>query len=165
MLFTACTPKNKTIWQIGENNNSASEFALSNNEYKDYIAHDFGWEDKYFLVGTSNENTDWPYIIPGISDTWGGTWGTSGWRSSTLNILFGIDVLDCNSEDLPLFKVSVNGKSWKYRLPVINEGSKIDVLPKDSSEYLIEIPIPNQLIQKGGNEISFSTIEASTNAS
>ncbi|MBI9056711.1 MAG: GH92 family glycosyl hydrolase [Labilibaculum sp.] len=174
MLFAACTPKNKTIWQIGENNNSASEFALSNNEYKDYIAHDFGWEDKYFLVGTSNENTDWPYIIPGISDTWGGTWGTSGWRSSTLNILFGVeklsksgewkltvDVLDCNSKDLPLFKVSVNGKSWKYRLPVINEDSKIDVSPKDSSEYLIEIPIPNQLLKKGGNEISLSTIEGS----
>ncbi|PKQ63489.1 hypothetical protein BZG02_08935 [Labilibaculum filiforme] len=174
LIISSCTSPQKTIWQIGENDNSSAEFALSNNEYQDYIAHDFGWEDKYFLVGTSDEKKDWPYIIPGISDTWGGTWGTSGWRSSTLNILFGInevpksgewkltvDVLDCNSADLPLFKVTVNGKEWKYRLPVINSDSKIEVSPKDSSEYLMVIPLSNDLIKKGGNEISLSTIEGS----
>lgn len=174
MFFGACTPKSQLIWQIGENDNSGSEFALSNNEYQNYIANDFGWEDKYFLVGTSDVKKDWPYIIPGISDTWGGTWGTSGWRSSTLNILFGVDeisksgewkltvdVLECNSEDLPLFKISVNGKSWKYRLPANNLASKIDSIPSDSLEYLIEIPLPNHLIKNGGNEISLSTIEGS----
>ena len=174
LAITSCTQKSKVIWQIGKNDNSGDEFALSNNEYQHYIANDFGWEDKYFLIGTSNEKKDWPYIIPGISDTWGGTWGTSGWRSSTLNILFGIDqlpktgkwkltldILDCNPADLPLFKVSVNGKSWKYRLPVINANSKIENSPKDSSEYLIEIPIPSHLIKNGGNEISLSTIEGS----
>ena len=174
LLITSCTQKSKVIWQIGENDNSGSEFALSSDGYQDYIANDFGWEDKYFLIGTSEEKKDWPYIIPGISDTWGGTWGTSGWRSSTLNILFGvdqlsktgdwkltIDVLDCNPNDLPLFKVSVNGKAWKYRLPAVNSDSKIELTPTDSSEYLIEIPVPNQLIKKGGNEISLSTIEGS----
>ncbi|MPQ48569.1 hypothetical protein GCQ56_16310 [Marinifilum sp. N1E240] len=174
LAITSCTQKSKVIWQIGKNDNSGDEFALSNNEYQHYIANDFGWEDKYFLIGTSDEKKDWPYIIPGISDTWGGTWGTSGWRSSTLNILFGIDqlstagewkliidILDCNPADLPLFKVSVNGNSWKYRLPVINSNSKIENSPKDSSEYLIEIRIPSQLIKKGGNEISLSTIEGS----
>ncbi len=162
------------IWQIGENNNSGAEFALAPNDYSRFIEMDFGWEDKYFLIGTSEDKTDWPYIIPGTSDTWGGTWGTSGWRSSTLNILFGIDklpkkgewmlsvdILDCNSKNLPLFKVTVNGKSWKYRIPVINENSTIDGEIADSSEYLIEIALENELIRAGGNEIKLTTLEGS----
>jgi len=166
--------ENKVIWQIGENNNSGAEFALAPNDYSRFIEQDFGWEDKYFLVGTSDDKTDWPYIIPGTSDTWGGTWGTSGWRSSTLNILFGIDklpekgewkltvdILDCNPKDLPLFKVSVNGKSWKYRIPAISENSTIDGEILASSEYLIEIPIEEGILLTGGNEIKLTTLEGS----
>ena len=86
-----------------------------------------------------------------------------------MNILFGIDklprtgswkltvdILDCNAKDLPLFKVSINGKSWKYRIPVINESSTIESGIIDSSEYLIEIPIPAGLITEGGNEIKLT---------
>ena len=174
LFFTACKTRNEVVWQIGDNNNSGSEFALAPDDYGQYIASDFGWEDKFFLIGTSDAKKDWPYIIPGTSDNWGGTWGTSGWRSSTLNILFGIDkltgkgnwkltidILDCNSKDLPLLKVSVNGQSWKYKIPVINEGNSMDSGIVDSSEYLIEIPIPAGLITEGGNEINLTTLEGS----
>jgi predicted alpha-1,2-mannosidase len=174
LFFNACKIENRVIWQIGENNNSGSEFALAPDDYEQYIANDFGWEDKFFLIGTSDAKKDWPYIIPGTSDNWGGTWGTSGWRSSTLNILFGVDklrengiwkltvdILDCNSEDLPLLKISVNGQSWKYKIPVINEGNSIESGIVDSSEYLIELPIPAGLITVGGNEINLTTLEGS----
>ena len=174
LFLGSCSLENRVIWQIGENNNSGTEFALAPNQYARFIEKDFGWEDKYFLIGTSKVETDWPYILPGTSDTWGGTWGTSGWRSSTLNILFGldrspkkgvwklsIDILDCHSEDLPLFKVSVNGKSWKYRIPAMNENSKIDGEIKDSSEYLIEIALEEGILQAGGNEINLTTLEGS----
>jgi len=174
MVISSCAPKNKIIWQIGENNNSGSEFALSDNEYGRFIEKDFGWEDKYFLIGTSEDKSDWPYIIPGTSDTWGGTWGTSGWRSSTLTILFGIDklpdhgewkltvdILDCNPKDVPLFKVVVNGRTWKYRIPVINENTTIDSVPPDSSEYLIEIHLNHEFLKSGGNEIALTTLEGS----
>jgi len=174
VLLQSCKTEKIIIWQIGECDNSASEFALAPHEYQQFIANDFGWEDKYFLICSSNTKTDWPYVIPGTSDTWGGTWGTSGWRSSTLNILFGvdklpksgewkltIDILDCNSENLPLFKVIINGKSWKYRIPAFNLNNTLDKQPADSSEYLIEIPIPEGLITKGGNEINLTTLEGS----
>ncbi len=174
ILVGACGSRNSVVWQIGDNDNDASEFALAPDGYPQYIIHDFGWEDKYFLIGTSDPAHDWPYIIPGTSDPWGGTWGTSGWRSSTLNILFGIDrlpklgtwkltvdILDCNPEDLPLFKVIVNGSSWKFRIPEINAGHTIDRPVTDSSEYLVEIPLPAGLIRKGGNEISLTTLEGS----
>ncbi|WP_346858911.1 GH92 family glycosyl hydrolase [uncultured Draconibacterium sp.] len=173
-FMQACSVKDKVVWQIGENDNSGAEFALSDNDYERFIESDFGWEDNYFLIGTSDPKTDWPYIIPGTNDTWGGTWGTSGWRSSTLNVLFGIDklpkkgkwkltidVLDCNSKDLPLFKVTLNGKSWKYTIPEINKDNSITGEIPDSSEYLLEIPVPNELMRTGGNEISLTTLRGS----
>ena len=172
-MFSACKQESTIVWQIGENNNSGDDFALYPDDYNEFIANDFGWEDKYFLIGHSEAKQNWPYIIPGTSDTWGGTWGTSGWRSSTLNILFGvdqlpakedwkltIDILDCNSKDLPLLKLMVNGKAWKFRLPDFNSNSSIDTLPSNS-EYLLEIPLPSGLIKMGGNEISMTTLEGS----
>lgn len=172
LIISPCSNGNEVVWQIGENNDSGSEFALAPEGYGEYIANDFGWEDKFFLVGNSDAKKDWPYIFPGTSDTWGGTWGTSGWRSSTLNILFGVDklpkagdwklivdILDCNSRDLPLFKVSINGKSWKYRIPVINDDNRIDDEITESSEYLLEIPVPAELITESGNEVRLTTLE------
>jgi predicted alpha-1,2-mannosidase len=162
------------VWQIGESDNSAAEFALAPNEYTRFIEKDFGWEDRYYLVGTSDPKTDWPYVLPGTSDRWAGTWGTSGWRSHTLNILFGIeqlpdedqfklviDILDCNHEDLPLFKVRINGTSWKYRLQKISENNTIAGETKEGSETILEIPIPQGLIKKGGNEINMTNLEGS----
>jgi predicted alpha-1,2-mannosidase len=174
LTFISCNTGNQVIWQIGENNNSGEEFALAPDRFEEFIPQDFGWEDKFFLIGYSDETTDWPYIIPGTSDTWGGTWGTSGWRSSTLNILFGlkkapdttpwslyIDILDVNPENLPLFKVTVNGRSWKYRIPEINAESQPGVNPSASSEYIIEIPLESYLLKAGGNTISLTVLEGS----
>ncbi len=73
IVFQSCNTDNKTIWQIGEADNSSVEFALAPNKYEQFIDKDFGWEDRYFLIETSKEKEDWPYIIPGPTDTWGGT--------------------------------------------------------------------------------------------
>ncbi len=43
------------IWQIGQDDQSGEEFALYPDGFEDFIASDFGWEDKYYLVGTSNQ--------------------------------------------------------------------------------------------------------------
>jgi hypothetical protein len=88
LFFQSFTTENKIIWQIGEADNSSAEFALSPNDYNNFIDSDFGWEDGYFLVGTSNPKTDWPYVLPGPSDQWGGTGNASGLRSHTLTVFF-----------------------------------------------------------------------------
>ena len=41
---------NKVIWQLGENNNSGSEFALAPNGYDKFIENDFGWESGRHFV-------------------------------------------------------------------------------------------------------------------
>ena len=76
-----CATAAKVVWQIGVADNSGTELALGPSEYKKFLAHDFGYEDRYFLVGTSVDKNDFPYVLPGPDDTWGGTWSTSGWRT------------------------------------------------------------------------------------
>lgn len=174
LLTCSCQVENRTIWKIGQNNNSSSEFALAPKGYDSFLDHDFGWEDRYFLIGTSDETKDWPYVLPGPSDTWGGTWPTSGWRSHVLNILFGLDQLpskgnwklivdiqDTNPEDPPLLKVTINGHSWKYQLP---KGKNLKAIEGDTAQalnYLVEIPIDKEILKKGGNEINLTTLKGS----
>src|SRR6476659_9800433 len=81
---------NDIIWSIGKPDHSASEFALAPAGFKKFIEHDFGFEDKFFLVGYAKERNDFPYVLPGPVDTWGGTWPTSGWCTRQVNILFGV---------------------------------------------------------------------------
>lgn len=174
IFFQSCSLENKTIWQIGESDNSSGEFALAPIQYKRFLEKDFGWEDKYFLIGTSDEKTDWPYVLPGPSDEWGGTWSTSGWRSHTLNILFGIeklpkkgewklivDLFDVNAKDATIFKISINGKSWRYELPKGSGNNSLEGESALGKENLLEIPITSGLIKEGGNEINLTTIQGS----
>ena len=166
--------RSETLWQIGRADNGANEFALAPGGYAEFLKHDFGWEDKYFLIGTSAARTDWPYCLPGPSDQWGGTWSTSGWRSHTLNILFGlgkkpetgqwklvVDLMDTHSQGPPLFKVTVNGKAWKRACPKGSGNSTIEGTSKQGKECLIEIPLDRSVMRTGGNQISLTILEGS----
>lgn len=81
-----------------------------------------------FLVGTSVDKNDFPYVLPGPDDTWGGTWSTSGWRTHDANILFGIkklpkhgkwklvvDLVDANPSR-SVVKVMVNSAEKKFEI-------------------------------------------------
>jgi len=174
IFFSSCKTENRVIWQIGEADNNSGEFALAPNNYKQFLQNDFGWEDRYFLIGKSNPKTDFPYILPGPADEWGGTWSTSGWRSHSLNILFGIeklpengewklivDLFDTNAENPPVFKISVNGKSSKYELPAGSGTYSIDDTTSAGNEFIIEIPVEGSWLKKGGNEINLTTLQGS----
>ncbi|NND08879.1 MAG: hypothetical protein HKN87_21105 [Saprospiraceae bacterium] len=174
IALQSCSTQHRIIWQIGESDDSSSEFALAPNNYNQFIEKDFGWEDRFFLVGSSTPGEDWPYVLPGPNDEWGGTSPTSGWRSHTLNILFSvgtyvprnqcrliIDIHDINAEDPPIFKITINGKSWKHELPQ-GSGNKTPTDESDEGlEYLIELPVPADLIKSGGNKISMTIIQGS----
>ena len=162
------------IWQIGVKDSSAVEFALAPGDYKEFLNHDFGWEDRFFLVGKSNSKEDFPYILPGPADAWGGTSGTAGIRTHVLNILFRmqsvpdkgdwklvIDILDAHKDRPPYFKVTVNGKSWKYILPKGGGDESLSGNYDKSIQHTIEIPLDADLIQKGGNEINLTNLEGS----
>ena len=69
------------VWQIGQCDGSSSEFALAPDRYAQFVEQDFGYEDRYYLVGYSEAGRDMPYVLPGPDDTWGGTSPTAGWRT------------------------------------------------------------------------------------
>ncbi|WP_251795462.1 GH92 family glycosyl hydrolase [Arenibacter sp. N53] len=162
------------IWQIGISDNSSAEFALASNEYDKFLEKDFGWEDRFYVIGYSVERKDFPFVLPGTVDYWGGTSGLAGIRPHEINILFGIDskpkigdwqlivdILDCNPVTPPYLKISVNGKSWKYKL---ENGRNPEALKGEiinTKEQKIIIPIDAKMLKNGGNSIQLTTLEGS----
>jgi len=162
------------IWQIGKSDNSSAEFALASGEYENFLENDFGWEDRFFVIGYSNEKKDFPFVLPGASDYWGGTSGLAGIRPHEINILFSIDskpntgyweliidILDCNTEAPPYLKVSVNGTSWKFRLDKGQNAEALKGAITNTKEQKIIIPIDADLIKIGGNSIQMTILEGS----
>ncbi|MEI6945704.1 GH92 family glycosyl hydrolase [Paraflavisolibacter sp. H34] len=166
--------QSQVIWEIGAADNQSKGMALAPSQYKRFLEYDFGWEDRFFLVGHSKPEQDWPYVLPGPKDSWGGTAPTSGIRSHLVNILFGldqlpaqgnwklvVDLLGYNVENPPLFKVSVNGKSTVTQLPKGVPGSALTGEVSTVKEHLVEIPIDPATLHAGGNEIQLTSLDGS----
>lgn len=75
-----CSTYQDCLANRGENH-SASELALSPDKYKEFLANDFGWEDRFYIIGLSSPQKDFPYVLPGPADHWGGTSYTAGIRT------------------------------------------------------------------------------------
>lgn len=173
IIGLASFAQNQTVWSIGTKDNSSAELALGPADYKKFVANDFGYEDGFYLVGKSEAAKNFPYVIPGPDDTWGGTWPTSGWRTHQTNILFDVesipagtefkltvDMLDCNPKK-SLFKVLINNKqSAKFNLKGTSATS-IDGKTDGIKSRPIEITINKDIIHRGGNEITLTVLEGS----
>ncbi len=168
-----CNAQKVSVWNIGIKNNSTSDLSLGPSDYKKFLEKDFGYEDRYYLIGKSVPGKDFPYVIPGPDDTWGGTWSTSGWRTHEVNILFGINDLKDNTQfdfvvDLfdsaptrSLLKVTVNDlQSEKFELKGQYKESLTGEV-KGQTGRTITIPIKNNILKKGGNKINITVLEGS----
>ncbi len=195
-LFNAMTlllfaqQNQQTLWSIGTADNSANEFALAPNGFRNFVGADFGYEDKFYLVGTSTEKKDFPYVLPGPVDTWGGTWPTAGWRTNQVNILFTVKELPANGnykliikladyakKFLPLIKISVNEQDEIIQLTAAGYDVNKQPYPKQNEPFVdtasitgnlsaatpktIEIPIQKSIIRKGGNSVIITVIQGS----
>ena len=165
-----CATATNVVWQIGQADHSAADLALGPSGYKQFLAHDFGYEDRYFLVGTSVPARDFPYVLPGPDDTWGGTWNTSGWRTHDANILFGIDrlpqrgqwnlvvtLVDANP-NRSMVKVVVNGTEKKFEI----KGHSAEVLEgrtHDAKSQTLVLPLTAKDLRTGGNMATISVLE------
>jgi predicted alpha-1,2-mannosidase len=161
------------LWQLGKADNKADEFALGPSEYGKFLSRDFGFEDRFFLAGFSDIRNDFPYVLPGPADSWGGTGGTSGWRTHEINILFGIkdipvsgkwklviDLIDSNPHR-SLLKVSVNSKQdAKFSLKGGTDSS-LTGASAESKEQILEIPIGEGVLKNGGNCVTLTVLEGS----
>ena len=129
-MFAGTRKPDKTIWEIGQKDGTPEGFALAPDRFRDFIENDFGYEDTYFLVGYSSLEKDFPYVLPGPVDTWGGTWPTSGWRTHCVTVFFdlgrtprpeadyllNVHLADHATNFLPLVKVSLNDVDTKVQI-------------------------------------------------
>ncbi|MCC6286495.1 MAG: GH92 family glycosyl hydrolase [Chitinophagaceae bacterium] len=189
LLSTGAMAQN-AIWEIGKSDNSPAEFALAPDQFRHFIANDFGYEDKFFLIGYSKAKENFPYTVPGPVDTWGGTWPTSGWRTNQVNILFGVEqkapdgdyILEIKLADyakkfLPLIKVEINQQEHIIQLdapgydvatqpypgqmqPIVDTASLTGNLLA-ATPRTITIPVNSNSIKKGGNNISITVLQGS----
>lgn len=163
-----------TIWEIGKEDRSANEFALAPADYARFLEKDFGWEDRYFVVGKSDVKTDWPYVLPGPADGWAGTGPTSGTRSHQINALFNLkkadsdspamlvlNILDHQSNKPALLKITVNGEAFKFRLSGKGSNKGIEGDLSALAPVHLEVPIPAKVLVDGGNSIQFTVLEGS----
>ena len=180
----------RVVWSIGKKDGSSADLALGPDGFRQFLAHDFGFEDKNFVVGADDARHAFPYVLPGPVDTWGGSWPTSGWHTHQLNIDFGVDVLpasgqwklvvnllDYAKEFLPLVKVSINEQDWKLQLSAegydvrtqkvpLYDQPLVDTLPilgdwSKCTPLALEIPVEPGMIRKGGNTVKIYVLEGS----
>ena len=109
------TNAQKVIWKIGEADNQATGLALAPGNYKEFLANDFGWEDQYFLIGYSKAEKNFPYVLPGPKDGWGGTAPTAGIRSHLSTVLFDLtNVSPTSTFKLIIDLVGYNGENLLF---------------------------------------------------
>lgn len=170
LCFSTFAVTAKEIWSIGNADDSGADLALGPSDYKKFLANDFGYEDRFFLVGTSIGKTDFPYVLPGPDDTWGGTWGTSGWRTHQANILFNIgkkprnapckliiDLVD-SSPTRSVVKVTVNSIEKKFEIKG-RSGKALEGDTREAEERLLEFPFTTADLKEGGNTVTISVLE------
>lgn len=170
VYFSTFTATAKIIWTIGNGDNSGSELALGPSDYKKFLANDFGYEDRFFLIGTSSDKTDFPYVMPGPDDTWGGTWRTSGWRTHDTNILFNIsqkpkngqckliiDLVDSNP-NRSVVKVTINSIEKKFEIKGHSEEA-LEGNVQNAKEQILEFPFSTADLKEGGNIVTISVLE------
>lgn len=162
----------KVLWQLGTADYSAAEFALGPDGYKQFLECDFGYEDRYFVIGKSDIRTDFAYIMPGPIDTWGGTWGTAGWRTHEANILFALTKLPVTGKwklivDLvdshpygSVVKLTVNERQRKFNIRGGSDKSAAGNMTGAKKQRL-EMDLFSTDFTLGGNRVSVSILEGS----
>ncbi|UOR06845.1 GH92 family glycosyl hydrolase [Hymenobacter aerilatus] len=180
----------RVLWQVGKADQSGAEFALAPAGFRKFVGQDFGYEDKCFFIGASKEKRDFPYVLPGPVDTWGGTWSTAGWRTNQVNLLFSLKKLpvagnyklvirlaDYAKTFLPLLHVSINGQEERIQLTAAGydvrqqRRPKLTESPVDTASIsgnlakatpkVIEIPLDKGVLQIGGNQVTITVTEGS----
>jgi hypothetical protein len=118
------------LWRVGQTDRSAAEFALAQGEYSRFLQR-FGSPDRAFYIGLSDSATDWPCVLPGLSDEWAGSGQGERWdQMNTLPIgfvleappsqgvcRFVVDVCDAQAARPPRLRVTVNGAIYEVEIP------------------------------------------------
>jgi len=164
----------KTLWQIGQADNSAAEFALAQNHYSEFLLQ-FGSPDKAFYVGLSQASSNWPCVLPGPLDDWAGSGSNGRWdQMNTLPIGFTLDTVsdsgqcflvldfcDTHAANPPRLRVAVNGTEFEFDLPKGGSDASLRGDYRQAKEHVARVEFPASLLHVGYNEISLRALRGS----
>lgn|GEM_PF-87479 len=118
LIHTRVFAQHSVIWKIGEDDNQANDMALYPGSFEKFLEHDFGFEDRYFLIGKSDSQTEFPFVLPGPRNGWGGTGRTAGIRSHFITLSFelqGIPAFNNSALNSPANKQMADKASFNAR--------------------------------------------------
>jgi alpha-mannosidase len=152
----------RLFWAIGRFDRDCREFALAPDRSNQFR------EDGLFVVGQSDSRSDWPYVHPGPGDLWAGA------RPHTFTVLFGVNklpeagrcrllvkILDTHRHNPPPLRVLINGQPFDRELPAGVGDPSLLGQPEKGRPFELKIDFPTHLLQKGDNEIQFTTLKGS----
>ncbi len=173
-LFSLSTySQKKTVWKIGEEDNTAAEFALAPAGKGSFLA-DFGGENTVFSIGYSNPQKHWPYVLPGPLDSWAGGGYWSGFYPRHFpRIVFNlknqvsksiakliIDFADVNAEKPTVLRIEINGHRQELTIAAGN-GKALDGNYSAGKKITISVEVPGNWLKKGLNIIQMGMVSGS----
>lgn len=165
--------QNKTLFEIGEKDGKAAEFALFPDQYDSFLAG-FGGEKSYY-IGYSTPDKHWPYVLPGPLDSWAGGGYWAGYHPRHFPSLF-FSINKSTNKGECLLSLSFAGvndsRPVKVRIEINGHRFEEELKGKDNNTLLngkittgkareINIKFPASWLKKGMNRIQLGTIAGS----
>lgn len=170
-VYSSTTDSN-VLFEIGKKDGSASDFALYPDKYKNFLVDYSGV--KHFAVGYSESLRNWPYVLPGPKDNWGGGGYWAGYHPRHFPIidfdLSEINVKDKEYSQLALYFTGISSKGPSVLRVEINGHRFERILDGKSTEELLTgcekaspsewvIDFPSNWLKEGMNQVQMGLIK------
>jgi alpha-mannosidase len=155
--------KPSIVFQIGAPDGDYHEFAITG-KHADYPSR-FP-NDADFVVGQSDPQKDWPFILPGPGDPWAGR------KSHVFKVHFKlpqtpggfyrlvVDFVSTHPSNPPLLAIEINGAHLEYKTAA-GSGDRALTDPKAGRPSSIQQVLPSAVLRAGDNTISLTTLTGS----
>ena len=163
-----------TLWQIGRTEGNAARFALAPGDYARFL-ESFGSPDHAYYIGLSKPERDWPCVLPGPVDGWGGSSGNGRWdQMNTLPIGFVLaqaatagqcalilNIADTHPQSPPRLRITVNGVIFERELPIGGSEESLRGNLSLAKPQVVEVEFRATLLKPGYNEIALRSTSGS----
>lgn len=166
-------PQSKVLFEIGQQDQSAAEFALYPNQYDRFLAN-FGGV-KSFYVGYSTAEKHWPYAFPGPLDDWGGGGYWAGYHPRHFPVIyfdvqkmtgtqeesvFSLFLAGANSKHPTKVRVEINGHRMEQEVKGENGKALLDSKESGKGKE-VRMPFPTAWLKTGMNKIQLGIVKGS----
>ena len=162
------------LWQIGQADHSGAEFALAPTNYASFLEW-FGSPDRAYYIGLSKPESDWPYLLPGPLDEWGGSSGNGRWdQMNTLPIGFTLEraatngtcalileLCDTHPARPPRLRLAVNEEYFEQDLPPGGSEESVRGNWQAGKPLSVRFDFPAALLRPGYNELALRSTKGS----